>query len=505
MTGHSRGGHGALMIGVNYPDRCMSMSSLSGWYKREYYGDANPLFVADIQLSHLEPGLKKIFEAAIAEHDAALLASNLAGVPTLERVGSADKTISPWYTRRMARLLDAAGSNCTMNEIRKDAGGQPAGHWWWDTKTTNDGGVINDKTLRGFVNRNHHFESAAAVPLQNFVVTAINPATQTGSGGFRILQQRRTLQLSTLRVNLTILQDNAVQTWEIQTSNVQRFRFAPVNDAGRFSLKIDDGAPLVIESTTADLCTNRDDYGSWHVCPLQPEDFDVSGAQRGPNNYGPSRRVFMRPFAIVVGTASDGPETRTALHLELARYVALSHFAAVGSYAPVVLDTELDPLTDRRNLVLLGGPSFNTATAALHAASTKNDDPHQAAAAWPPVIFDRVGGGYSVGDCVHVGPGLGLGFVLPLPTVTTDLSHPEDGVRLGLVLDGSDAAGLQQLVSFSYTSNQPLTRAAFTNMFPDFILAGPDYEAQGYGGVLAAGFWGPEWNWSPATSFAQWC
>lgn len=25
-------------------------------YKREYYGDANPLFVADIQLSHLEPG-----------------------------------------------------------------------------------------------------------------------------------------------------------------------------------------------------------------------------------------------------------------------------------------------------------------------------------------------------------------------------------------------------------------------------------------------------------------
>eukprot|EP01051_Picozoa_sp_SAG22_P012718 SAG22_NODE_1349_length_4655_cov_6.900132_2_plen_70_part_00 len=41
----------------------------------------------------------------------------------------------------MARLLQAGGSNVTMNEVRKDAGGEPAGHWWWDTKSTNDGGV----------------------------------------------------------------------------------------------------------------------------------------------------------------------------------------------------------------------------------------------------------------------------------------------------------------------------------------------------------------------------
>eukprot|EP01051_Picozoa_sp_SAG22_P012719 SAG22_NODE_1349_length_4655_cov_6.900132_3_plen_145_part_00 len=41
----------------------------------------------------------RVFEAAISEHDGGLLAGNLAGVPTLERVGSADKTISPWFTR----------------------------------------------------------------------------------------------------------------------------------------------------------------------------------------------------------------------------------------------------------------------------------------------------------------------------------------------------------------------------------------------------------------------
>ena len=156
----------------------------------------------------------------------------------------------------------------------------------------------------------------------------------------------------------------------------------------------------------------------------------------------------------------------------------------------MVLDTDVNVRTDARNLVLLGGPASNTATAALVAAG----------GAWPPVSFD-VDGGYTLGsddDCTHHGPGLGIGFVVPLPAVGGE-------ARLGFVLDGTDSAGLRRLVSFSYTSNQPLTRAAFTNMFPDFVLAGPDYAAQGYGGVLAAGFWGPDWDWSGATSFTQWC
>jgi hypothetical protein len=37
VTGHSRGGHGALMVGLSQPDRCMSVSSLSGWYKVHMY------------------------------------------------------------------------------------------------------------------------------------------------------------------------------------------------------------------------------------------------------------------------------------------------------------------------------------------------------------------------------------------------------------------------------------------------------------------------------------
>ena len=95
---------GALVFGVNRPDRAISISSLSGWYiiqpnisvndlaingpingpifplmlgwiryKREYYGDANPLFVMDLQLSHMSPQLKQLMESTIIEHDCGML------------------------------------------------------------------------------------------------------------------------------------------------------------------------------------------------------------------------------------------------------------------------------------------------------------------------------------------------------------------------------------------------------------------------------------------------
>ena len=241
----------------------------------------------------------------------------------------------------------------------------------------------------------------------------------------------------------------------------------------------------------SDVCA--DGGAVWAHCDLPANEYQER--QRGPQNYGPARQVFMRPFAIVVG--SGGSAVDRALWLELGRYISLAHWAAVGSYAPVVLDTELGEHEDR-NLVLLGGPRYNGVL--RHALETS-------ASAWPPVTFQSDDAGATVGyrlaaSCEHTGPSLGLGFVVPLPSPGVE-SGAEP--RLALVLDGTDATGLRNLVSFSYSSNQPLTRAAFTNMFPDFVLVGPEFESKGYGGVLAAGFWGHDWSWSSATSFTAWC
>ena len=46
------------------------------------------------------------------------------------------------FSRRMVRLLTAVGGNATLEEL---PGKQ---HWWWDSSTANDGGVMNDPSMR---------------------------------------------------------------------------------------------------------------------------------------------------------------------------------------------------------------------------------------------------------------------------------------------------------------------------------------------------------------------
>ena len=68
---------------------------------------------------------------------------NLAGLPVLIRVGSDDGTVPPYWSRKMARLLqNVAGTNVSYSEL---PGKQ---HWWWDTDAENDGGVNNDPQVR---------------------------------------------------------------------------------------------------------------------------------------------------------------------------------------------------------------------------------------------------------------------------------------------------------------------------------------------------------------------
>ena len=66
------------------------------------------------------------------------------GVPIMIRIGAADRTVHPYYTRRMFRLLQQQQTNVTYSELADKE------HWWWDTYKTNDGGVVNDPVIRNF-------------------------------------------------------------------------------------------------------------------------------------------------------------------------------------------------------------------------------------------------------------------------------------------------------------------------------------------------------------------
>ena len=574
VTGHSRGGHGALVFGVNRPDRTISVSSLSGWYKREYYGDANPLFVLDLQLSHMAPQLKQLLESSIIEHDCGMLMSNLLQIPLLERVGAADSTISPWYTRRMARVMTEhygmllesgegdtqVTGNVSLSEVKRDANGEPAGHWWWDTKTTNDGGVMNDETMRKYLaraikaedkaNNNLHTisvaaEAAADIPedekdemggyedlveidpltsvvatyadaLPAFTLSVANPATQHGRYGLRVLQQRHTLRSAQLRVRPA----EARGIWKIETRNVRRFSLrcgkhgggdggmATEATLGLHGVVIDASAAAPFAAPLSAGCKHycRVESGAhsssssdnlWEDCT--ESQFSYKRRERSPLTYGPVRQVFMAPFVIIVGTGGAN-EAENAGLLEVGRYISNSHYAAVQSYAPVLLDTDItDWGEEDRNMVLIGRPSLNAASRWLQRQTAV-----EKSISAPPVTFLPNGSGYRIGGCTHramgrgeydvkaTGGGLALGFVTPLPSTAIRFSYSVGGAeagRLALMLDGVSLPALRSLVKFSFSSNQALTRAAFTNLWPDYMLVGEDYGARGYGGVLQAGFW----------------
>ncbi|RUS76488.1 hypothetical protein EGW08_015742 [Elysia chlorotica] len=144
FAGHSMGGHGAWHLATHYPDRAIGLVSLAGWIKKEEYGDSNLFHRHDISNSFVDPSLKSIMEACVAENDVDKHSSNLKGIPVLARIGGNDRTVHPLYVRRMLRVLKASQVDVTYAEI------PDLEHWWWDTKEANDGGCVNDGQIRAF-------------------------------------------------------------------------------------------------------------------------------------------------------------------------------------------------------------------------------------------------------------------------------------------------------------------------------------------------------------------
>ena len=132
--------------------------------------------------------------------------------------------------------------------------------------------------------------------------------------------------------------------------------------------------------------------------------------------------------------------------------------------------------------MLLGGPRHNRATARL--AAYWRHIGH--AASW------AAAGGGERGDADVDELALG-GCALPTRGVGALVLGPRPGGGLALVVSG-DAAGLRDAVAAGEPTIPPMARSPFSNTLPDFLVTGPAFGALGYGGVLAAGFFGNRWE-----------
>ena len=82
---------------------------------------------------------------------------------------------------------------------------------------------------------------------------------------------------------------------------------------------------------------------------------------------------------------------------------------------------------------------------------------------------------------------------MPTAGVGVLMLGPRPGGGLALVIDG-DAAGLRDALAAGEPTIPPMARSPFSNTLPDYLVTGPTFAARGYGGVLAAGFFGNHWE-----------
>ncbi|XP_033736186.1 LOW QUALITY PROTEIN: uncharacterized secreted protein ARB_06907-like [Pecten maximus] len=465
FAGHSMGGHGAWHLATHFPDRALGLVSLAGWIKKEEYGDSNLFFRHDLATSHVDPATKSVMEACIAENDADRHITNLQDIPVFTRIGANDRTVHPFFMRRMYRLLKEIQVMVNYTELPDKE------HWWWDTWETNDGGVVNDQQLREFTDNITKVDGSCDgdgcdISTENkyrrkeekFVFTCYNPALGEGLNGLQIIQQRAPLRLSKIegftKNDQILLKTTNIASFVIKEPKIRKM------DWKNKMLKVDDSVVSIgdtnkFETDGVLVCNEK---GDWALC-------DGGLGERKAVTYGPARRVAERPFVIVIDTNSEyGIEIQS-----LAVYISNLFFLTSDTAAPIVrLNDVTDKTIGENNVIVLSLSSDTLVVAEL-----------------PPDIT-AADSAIKLGDCKFTEPRSGLMTLAPHKTW-------KDG--LVMLLLANSIEGLRDIVSLATPTIPPMTRSPFSNLLPDYVVTGPDFGWKGPGGFLCAGFWGNHWDY----------
>jgi len=443
-VGHSMGGHGSLHFALHVPDKVIGVAPGSMWIKKEYYSDSNRIFDHDWSMNYLPTKLKYILEAAVAENYADLYLPNIAGKRALFRVGADDKTVHPWYAKRTARALaeweaelEIVPSLVEVNEVEGKE------HWWWDTNSENDGGVLNDKLMRNF------YGKCLRKPIgcsSKFKIVTYNPRSLLAPvRGIQILQLGVPFQMATIDGEI----DEGVMKLTIRNvrrfSTIQSWENAIVNGN---EMKLEVGKEYCFISQ------------KWTKCDTLVH----QSLERKPEQYGPIRNVFDHQFLIVV-------DPNSPIEVEVGTYIANIHAYAYHTMASIITYDDLINENIREfNLILIGK--------------------HGQTAYEPKVALSED----SFAGCNLIVPG-SAHIIL----------SPSEGNRVILYVGASDEEGYQTLMHFATPAIPPMVRNTFSNLVPDFVVLNSDASWKGLGGIAAAGYFNNIWDVETSMSYFGGC
>ena len=457
LTGHSMGGHGTWHLGVTYPDRFAAIAPSAGWISFTTYA------ATDVGRAAPTNDLQRILRRAAGD-DTLLLATNLlqAGVYILH--GDADDNVPVEQAREMRQVLGGFHRDFDFFE-------QPGAGHWWDASDEPGADCVDWQPMFDYFAR-HSIPADDSVRRVRF--TTLNPAVSARSHWVGIQAQEHDLNPSSVDVRSDPGRRRIVGT----TTNVARvwFEFPALTPNAPVLVELDGQKIPDIrwdqletrrvmtptgERSLTGLTLARQD-GMWRVSATLPPAF------KNPLRSGPFRQAFYNHVMLVYGT--HGTSEENAWALARARFDAESFwYRGNGSLALLSDDEFLGPRGQAgklpngttRNVVLYGHAEANAAWNGLLAGS--------------PVQVHR--GAVQVGKRRLEGGALGCLFLQP---------HPKDPLALVGVVAGSGLPGMR------VTERLPYIMAG--GGFPDCLIVGADLPTKGFGGVRAAGFFGPDWQ-----------
>ena len=443
LTGHSMGGHGTWSLGSLFPDRFAVIGPSAGWISfATYAGGRRAESPADAPPDPV--GL--LVNRAANQHDTLAWSENLLQERVYILHGDADDNVPVTEARRMRERL--AEMKHPRVEWHEEKG---AGHWWDDGKTPGAECVDWRPLFARFESERLNRDAWDEV---NF--TTVNPAVSGENRWARIEQQEKALLPSVIRLTWKP-GDGTVTgtTGNVAALTIVRSRL-PGGGASEVRSVVLDGQTVEIAPRRrgSDATLRRTAAGKWEYAG------GIPFAHKSPARGGPFKQAFQNRFVLVYGTAGTAEENLWSY--ARARFDAETFLYRGNGSPELIADREYDVRAmGDRSVILYGNADTNRL--------------------WDPLLGDgpiRVERGkVRVGGREVAGEDLACLFLRPKPGSAT--------ASVGVVA-GTGGRG------FRLTERLPYFTSGAA--FPDWVVADSTVLADARRGVVAAGYFGNDWE-----------
>lgn len=328
-------------------------------------------------------------------------------------------------------VTEARTMKATLSAFDKDLGyhEQPGANHWWSTPLTKGASCLEWPEMMDYL-KAHVIKPGPSVDF-----TTVDLAVSPSYKGIKILRQEQELRPSRIKVWLV---GDVGPIMGVETTNISAF-FLP-REWNNAELSVDG---QTVHSDTGYYVKAGDKWEASRPMPIA--------------QVGPFKEAFNNHAVLVYGTAGDEEENKWAY--DKARYDSESFWYRGNGALKLISDTEYLKNPDAYgNAILYGNSATN--------------------AAWKSVLGHapiQVGeGSVTVGDKKLTGDNLAVMFCWRKPGEK----------KLNAAVSGSGAVGMR------LTTRTPYFMSGIG--FPDWIVDSLDSLSKGAGGVVGAGFFGPD-------------